>query len=237
MASAVRETLLALNIWIGKYNLVVDECGASLSLMLPLCKKDYLEKGRIKITEDVSEMLETLMIPKEEIDYVLSSDKSIRLHQKMFSLFCKSHLFLPELVERASFKSGHRYEICNKYENYVDDAFGISDCDVPIESTEAACSILIKNIKDKYPRVGKQFERLREQAIFYDYMYDMMSSEDRKDSKMLRLFNIFVRLRGIRWFSKMDEKEIKADWEEFKSNGLTTAEDWQCLFINEIKHH
>jgi hypothetical protein len=71
-------------------------------------------------------------------------------------------------------------------------------------------------------------KRMRDQAIFYDTLYGMVGCEERGEK---RLFDLFVRLRGIRWFAQKDAKEVLEKWEEFKWNGKTTVEDWQCLFI------
>ena len=168
------------------------------------------------------------MITKEEINYVLQSDTSVRLKEKMFSLFCKSPLFKPELIQRSSFKSALSL-ICRDYEDYVVQRFDVSNYDQ--DSNKADYLVAIQSIKKRYPNVKNIVQRLREQAIFYDYLYGVLDAEESADEEKRRLFNIFVRMRGIGKFANMEENEIKESWEKFKANGLTTAEDWQCLFI------
>lgn len=232
----VADTLLALNIWIDKYDLIIKSNDKALYVMVPLCKKDILKMGRIRVTDSVVEILELLLIPREEIDYVLGSDTSIRLNDKMFSLFCKSPLFRPEIIQRSGFKRPHPHHICKKYEEYVLEKFNVV-CDYEEETSNVAGHMMLfDTIKKRHPRVKEQSERLRDQSIVYDTIYDALRPEERMDESTHRLFDIFVRLRGMREMVRMalsGTDEIKEDWDSFKAKGSTNAEDWQCLFFGK----
>ena len=234
MTIKMADTLLALNIWIDKYDLVIED--NALYVMVQLCKKDILKMGRIRVTDSVAEILELLVIPREEIDYVLWSDTSIRLEHKMFSLFCKSPLFKPEIIRRSSFKQPHPHQICKKYEEYVLEKFDVVSDDEDETSNAAWYMAVVDNLKQRHPRVREQFERLREQSIVYDTIYDALSPEERSDENAHRLFDIFVRFTGMRELMRMalgGTDKIKKDWDSFKAKGSTNAEDWQCLFLGK----
>lgn len=231
---SVANTLLALNLWIDKYDLIIEGVAPALYVKVALRNKDVMKMGRIKVTDSISEILEALLIPEDEINYVLSTDTSVHLNQKMFGLFSKSPLFKPNIIRRSSFKDAHRYPpICLQYIKYVLETFG-SDCDDDdgADPYEAGLLVLVQRIKEKYPRVKKQFHRLREQGVFYDTVYGVLSPEERSDEHMRRLFDIFVRLYGMRTITSITlGEELVAEWESFKKRDSTSAEDWQCLFI------
>jgi len=234
----IQDTLYALNLWIHKYDLVVEQSKQrggkpTLYLVIPLCKDDILKTGRVKITDSFEETLESLLIPKEEIEYAMQTDMSIQLNRKMFSLFCKSPFFRPELIHRASFKNPHRHLICKKYEDYVNEAFGFDDADeedIP-KSNMASYLIAVQTIKERYPHVKESVKRLMEQGVFFDFLHGIMLPHEKSDENMRRLYDIFIRLHGLYKLAKMDEKDIKEAWGKFKERGNTSVEDWQVLFL------